>query len=450
MKDIKPMKRFGSMRHARLFIPAAIGLVTACASGSAAAPASPGSAPTPSTASSARSEANVVVNGMASQPTSLPPEQPAGDPRNYFGDPELYALLNHAPWTPEAAAALAAYEASKGSVFMDLVGDVAEDSSASIASRVNALNLIEQRKAFREFEAVRAALHAYDPRVRAIALQTAWGFWVAELKDGLKLVRDALDDPAPGIQAKILQLLGNEDVDLLRDFAKRPTVAPSVVPLVTGMIRAAEENGAALVPVDSTTGVLQRTSASGLSLTYTPTQKWGASGASIGTVEVRDAKGRIIPMPADIEVVGNVVPVFFSADGKYILYEAGRHIHVKNVSSGVDRDVGEGIAPRVRPFTDQFIFLVEDTTGRTDLRDHMKLRYEVRSLPFSLAATATTPIPAWSTLGALEATLAQDQHGNSSPVRWMRVEEHAGQFYLRGTNVLTFTLPNPFQAGAGS
>jgi hypothetical protein len=444
------MMRYNGMKHA-IFVIAAAAASSACARSTVTSTAVTPQGVTPGASVSRPASDKGTDNGqMLSQPSSLPPEQPAGDPRNYFGDPELYGLLNHAPWTPEAAAALAAYEERKGTIFLDLIGEVAEDSSASIAARANALKTIEDRKAFRQIFAVENALHAKDPRVRAIALSTAWSFWIAENKDGLKLVRDALDDPAPEIQAKVIQLIGDEDLALIRDFAQRPTIAPSVRPLVTGMIRTAEENGAALVPLDSATGVLQRTSTTGFTMRYTPRQKWGSWGASIGTVEVRDPKGKVIPINATLEVVGNVVPLFFSSDGKYIVYEADRHIHVRNVANGADRDVGVGIAPRLRPFTDQFIYLAEDSAGRVDMRDKVKMRYEVRALPLSVATTATTPVPAWTTLGALGAFVSFGQHGSYSPVRWMRLEEHAGSFYLRAEGIEAFTMPSPFGAGGGS
>jgi hypothetical protein len=40
--------------------------------------------------------------------------------------------------------------------------------------------------------------------------------------------------------------------------------------------------------------------------------------------------------------------------------------------------------------------------------------------------------------------------GNYSPVRWLRVREADGRFYLVGEDVDVFELPDPFAAAAGA
>ena len=370
-----------------------------------------------------------------------PVEAPAGNPANYFADPQLYQILGKATMDAAAKAALATYEDRKGGAFLDLISEVAEDSSASVAARANALNIIAERNAMQYLSVIRTALRASDPRVRAVALNAAVTFH-GKSPAATRVVAMALDDAAPEIQGKALQVLGSSDLELLRRFAARPNLAVSVKSVVTGMIQAAEESGAALVPVDSVSGVLERVSATGNSVRYTPTTKWSEWEASVGAVEIRNADGRLFPVRGTIEVVRNVVPVFFSSDGRYAVYEADRHIHVMDMASGAVRDIGPGIAPRVRPITEEFVYVVEDATARADLRDRMKARYEVRSVPF--AGTGSKP------LGGLGAFLVQGTNGNYSPVRWMRVEEKELVYYLRGAGIETFTLPNPFPGGSGS
>jgi hypothetical protein len=371
------------------------------------------------------------------------PEKPAGNPANYVGDPSLYQLLARTPLDAASTAALAEYEFVVGGVYADRLGEVAEDSSASVAARVNALTLIGQLASRRQFEPVRIALHAKDPRVRASALNAAEQMRRGSVTDAMVLIREALDDPAPEIQTKALQFIGDSDIGLLRDIVKSPTRSPVVRSVIKGLIEVAEDRGAPLVPVDSATGVLERTTAAGYIVHYTPSSRWDVWSASAGRVTLRTPQGRTIELPGTLEVVGNVIPLFFSADGKHIVYESDRHIHVRELATGTDRDVGPGIAPRLRPVTDQFIYVVEDTTGRAPMRDRTKVKYQIYSAPF----TGDAP-PA--VIGAAGGFLEQAKHGNYSPVRWMRVEETDGTFFLVAESLEMFALPSPFTGGSGS
>jgi hypothetical protein len=47
-------------------------------------------------------------------------------------------------------------------------------------------------------------------------------------------------------------------------------------------------------------------------------------------------------------------------------------------------------------------------------------------------------------LGMLSAAARMDRRGNFSPVRWMRVREFGGEFFLMGEGLATFPLPDPF------
>jgi hypothetical protein len=374
------------------------------------------------------------------------PTLPAGDPAAYFTDPRLYELLAHTPLDSAALSQLNGYEFEVGSVFIDRIGEVAEDSSASVAARVNALGIIAQRRAIRQLVPVAVALHARDPRVRAAALGTADALRNSGFGDATALIRIALNDSAPEIQLKALQFIGDDDVELLRRMTATPGRSPVVVDVVRNLIRVAEERGAPLEDPDSN-GILERTSTTGHSLRFVPTTRWPQWDAAAGHVTVHTAKGVTVEVPGLIEVVQNVVPVFFSMDGRYMVYEADRHIHVHDFLTGTQHDIGAGIAPRVRPITDEFVFLREDTTGRNVVRNRTSVRYDVFTQSFAAAAGEDPPEPA--KLGVMDARLRFDLHGMYSPVRWMRVHEYGGQFTLAAGDALdSFRLPDPFSSGS--
>ncbi len=396
---------------------------------------------------------STASNTTASQPSSAraadtrlaDPETPAGNPANYIGDARLYQILARTPLDSSALAALSEYEYQVGTIFMDRVGEVAEDSNASVAARVNALKLIGERMPARQYVAVKAALGARDPRVRASALAAANRMHTAGVKDAAILIRSALYDAAPEIQVKALQFVGVDDIDLLRRVAAVKSTSPEVAGVIREMIQVAEERGSPVQPVDTAKGLIERVSASGNSLRFVPTTQWKQWQAAVGRVTIRTAEGRRVELPGDIEMVRNVVPVFFSADGRYVVYETGRTIRVRDLVTDADRLIGEGVAPRVLPVTGEFIFVREDLKGRAVQRDRTRVRYNVYAMAFNAPADATPKM-----LGSANGFIQQGIHGNYSPVRWMRIEDRNGLFYLTGDTIEMFALPDAFTSGAGS
>jgi hypothetical protein len=47
-------------------------------------------------------------------------------------------------------------------------------------------------------------------------------------------------------------------------------------------------------------------------------------------------------------------------------------------------------------------------------------------------------------LGEIKASARNDVKGNYSPVRWTRIREQNGKFYLVGDRIADFELPSPF------
>ena len=327
-----------------------------------------------------------------------------------------------------------AYEYKVGSRFTDQVGEVVEDRAAPFVARVHALELIAVREMARLYGPVRAALHDPDPRVRATALATAHTLREAGYRSYTALLREALDDAAPEIQAKALQFVGDEDLASLRRIAASDRPA-TVLSVANGILRALEERGAPLLP--DAAGTLSRTTESGHTLRFVPTHSWDQWGAAVGRVTIRTADNRTIELPSDIEVVAGVVPVFFSADGRHVVYEAARRIHVMDLATGTSRDEGAGIAPRIRPFTDGFLFLRADPTGAVSERGTSRLSYNVLYAPFT---AGTQP----ETIGSVSVTMNQSERGNYSPARWMAVTETDGAFFLSVDDVVLMRLSSPF------
>jgi len=143
----------------------------------------------------------------------------------------------------------------------------------------------------------------------------------------------------------------------------------------------------------------------------------------------------------NVEVVAGVVPVFFSLDESAVVYEQDRHVFVRELGSGATRDLGPGIAPRPLPFTDDFVYLRLDPARSGELRERMRLSYDVLRASFHTAAEPAV-------LGQLGAFAEMGQHGNYSPARWLQVVEKDGQYTLEAVGADTFRLPDPFHTGS--
>jgi hypothetical protein len=378
----------------------------------------------------------VIAGGCAARSPAAAPE-PVSDPSTWSGDVQLYHLLDDYPLTPTQQDSLTLYLQSHSVNANELLVEAVRDTMAPPTVRANALMTLAERKATAKFPAFRAALDDPDPRVRATAVAAMREFVGTHGDQAMRLARSALQDPDPTVQAQALQLVGEQDVDLLRAYVKRAPNA-ELRAVANDLIAVAEQRGAPLV-MDSATGVLRRTTAHGYALTFTPTKRWPSWQAAVGDVIIAQGNREIARL-SGIESVANVVPVFLSPTGSHIVFERNREIVVRNLATGAERTVGAGIAPRVLPFTDTFIFLRETPDSQTELRQETRASYVVLREPFE----RTQPDAAPTAIGATQATLSPGRHGNYSPARWMRVRESAGTFQLHADGLEKFDLPNPF------
>jgi hypothetical protein len=285
-----------------------------------------------------------------------------------------------------------------------------------------------------ELETYYDGARARDDRVRAAALVALKPF-APRWSNSILLIRRALNDSSTLVQAKALELLGAEHIDELRAYQVRTRHA-DLRKIADDLIGTAEERGAPLVP--DSAGRIMRTSLAGPTLVFAPTKRWPNWDMALGQLTVSLPGQTAVRISDSVEVVRNVVPAFVSADGQYLVYEAGRRIHVRNLGSGADRVVARGSAPRLVPFTESFVYLQEQ--GPDKPRKQNAIGYDVVMAP--LAGGSST------VLGSVSMPVAHEQHGRASPARWMSVREVQGKFQLVGAGFEPFALPDPFAATA--
>ena len=365
--------------------------------------------------------------------------EPASDPATWSGDARLYQILLPYPMTDVQRDSLRAYIAEHPISATELIAEAALDTAAPSSVRVNALFLLAERRADTHMHVFRAALDAEDVRVRASAVAAMRELVETHPREAHRIARAALSDSATEVQAQALQVLGDTDIDLLREYVERAT-HPELRLVAEGLVQLAEQRGAPL-RTDTTTGRLWRVTPSGWRIEFIPDRSWPEWNAAVGMVELSrpDAESHLLH---SVEAVAGVVPVFLSPDGRQAVYERNRLIVVRSLEDGAERIVGRGIAPRVRPFTTSFVYLREIPGSAVEEREKTKLSYEVYTMPFDAPARVRPTV-----IDTVTATVSFGVNGSYSPVRWMKVEERGGTFYLTAPGMDIVTLPDPFDQG---
>ncbi len=380
----------------------------------------------------------VVVSacGARTSADSAPPAPaPLPDSVVWNEDPELAPLLRRAAFGPDQmnAAVRVAAEIGPQTLAQRLAG-IAEDTTAPAVVRINALNLLAQRKAVTELFAFSTALRAREERVRMAAVSGIREFLPLAPTTALSILELALRDPNLRIQARALEMLSDRDADILRAFLARATNA-ELRGVALDLLRTAEERGAPLAVKDSA-GTLERTTATGFTITFRPTQRWPEWDAAVGELFITvPGRGQAVRVASQVEVVANVVPAFVTPDSM-LVYEANREIRVRSLRDQADRKLADGVAPRVLPFTNDVIYFRELKDAGLKTPADIPFRYQVlRVSPAGGQATA---------IGELKTTARNLVKGNYSPVRWARVREVDGRFYVTGDAITDFELPSPF------
>lgn len=317
--------------------------------------------------------------------------------------------------------------------FTDRLGGIVEDTTAPWLVRLNAIRVLENRRAVNEIAAFGVAMRSSDERVRIASVAAMREFTGMNSSGARQILERGLNDPSPRVQTAALQVLADSDVPLLRSYLTR-TKNVELRTIAIDLIRAAEERGTPLVPVDAN-GTLERMTATGAKVTFKPTRRFENWGAAVGDLMVTLPKGKPVTVATGIEAVGNVVPAFFTSDGNSLAYEVNREIHARNLTTGADIKLADGIAPRILPFTNDVVYFAEARDKRVQTSHGFGLRYDVYRVP----AAGGTP----AAIGQVGTSMKNDVHGNYSPTRWSRIEEQDGDFYLAGDGI-TLKLPSPF------
>lgn len=356
-------------------------------------------------------------------------------PVTYDADPDVGIILTQKELTPEVLAAAERVELRIGPMtFAERLGTAAEDTAAHWLVRLNALRLLADRGAIGELPAFTNAMKSRDERVRLAAVSGMREYMSVRAPAAIQILGIALKDSSPRVVTAALQVLADREVGLLRELNTRTTNG-EIRKITTDLIRVAEERGAALVAAD-TAGTLRRTTATGTTVTFRPTKRYPDWDAAVGDVTVALPGGKPVALASGVEVVGSVVPVFITTDGKTAVYEIDRAIHARNLETGETRKLADGIAPRLLPFTNDVIYFVEDVKRRSMTANSVGHRYEIRQIPVAGGEAKS--------VGEVGANSQNAVKGNYSPLRWSRIEEQEGAFYLVGETIAPVRLPSPF------
>jgi hypothetical protein len=302
--------------------------------------------------------------------------------------------------------------------------------------RYNAVLLLGERNPFDYLGTIRIALGAPDMRIRSTAAVALRAVLEVEPERALPLLERALQDSHPNVRGKALETLADYDAGVLRQYVERET-QPELRTIGEALIRVAEQRGAPWAAGED--GTLSRATDGGVRLVFRPERRWPTWDAAVGVLTVERPGAAPLRVADGVEAVGGVVPAFVSPDEAHLIYEAGRTIQVLTLATGDTRTVAPGVAPRPLPFSSDFVFL-RPAPVQGDGAAAAALRYDV-----FLAGPAHAEL---RLLGDLTARPRMDVRGNYSPVRWMRVREARGDFYLVGEDVDVFELPDPFAAAA--
>jgi hypothetical protein len=313
---------------------------------------------------------------------------------------------------------------------------LATDGSVDENVRANAITLLADRRSGYAVPVLRRlVLTSNADGVRAASV-TGLQRFTADSPQVRTTLRAALGDPSPRVRLGALQGLDVEDADAVRLLLPREDDAQVRV-VARQLLALYEARGAPLARDER--GTFRTAGADTVArIVFNPVRADPEAGVYQGALWV-ETGGQLLPLAQDVEVVDGVVPAFFDATRAAVVYEAGRQVYVRDLRSGQTRAVGPGIAPRVIPFSDRFVYVREAPVPRRGAGGAASVDYTV----YAASVWGGAPQP----LGTLSATLDPSVFRGASPVRRMVVGETREGFVLRGPGVTPFALPGPFEPG---
>jgi hypothetical protein len=316
--------------------------------------------------------------------------------------------------------------------------EISLDRRTRITAREDALLLLADRRSPSALPTLRTALQNANERLRSAAV-IGLKQLAADSEPALELIRFAAEDPSRRVRLSAIQSLDIRDVETIRRVLERET-DPGVREVAFQLVSLAEARGAALTR-DARGALRTATSVTEPQIVFRPSRMDSVARVSVGDLRIELPDGPDIPISSTAQVVANVVPAFFSPDRSLVVAEAEGEIRVYHIASRTVRSVGRGIAPRLIPFSNEFVFLREESS----LLDPMT---EVRTIDYSVFRSSFT-MPAIERVGGLVAVAQSSLNGGASPVRWMVVAEAGEGFVLSGQNFAPFPLPRPVPSPPG-
>jgi hypothetical protein len=311
---------------------------------------------------------------------------------------------------------------------------IAESPTVKPEVRGNALILLADRQSTMALPALqRALLYSENDRVRAAGV-LGLNRLSSTSEIAMDLIRRAATtDRSRLVRLNALQSLDSRDVETMRAVLGRESDA-EVRLVAIQLISLAESRGAPLAA--DRRGAL-RNASGGMEpqIVFRPALVDSLTEVEYGDLRVELPDGRDIPLAPSAQVVRRVVPAFFSHDRAAVVYEHSGEIRIVDVATRQVRTVGTGFAPRLIPFTHQFVYFRERPGARVETTAGTEIVYEVMRSGFGAVQSEL--------IGELAARARPDLHGGEAPVRWMVVGESPDGFVLRGEGVDTFPLPTP-------
>jgi hypothetical protein len=305
---------------------------------------------------------------------------------------------------------------------------LARDRAVNAVVRANALILLAERRAPGAFAALERALRSDQPyRLRAAAVLGLQRLTTVTA-DAMRLIRGALADPHRTVRLNALTALDVTDVHTIRAMLARER-DPEVREVAMQLVAIAEARGA---PLAADRRGAFRTTGSGLDpqIVFRPGPTDPATGLSVGDLRVELPGVLDVPLTDRAVALDGVVPAFFSSDHARVVFEDEGQIRVIDIPTRNIRAVGQGIAPRVIPFSDHFVFLREGTRGAQS----PEVRYAVFRANFAGGAPEE--------IGQVTATVPAGSPAGFSPVRRMVVAETLDGSVLRAEGMGSFLLPS--------
>ena len=372
----------------------------------------------------------VVLLGLTALAACSGRSHDAAPPTPFYR--EVRGILDSSQPSPEYLRGRSRLEAMGPELDSILFG-LATDSSASVASRANALVLLADRQSPAALDLFRSVLLTEDEELlrsaAVVGLQRFAGSEAAQ-----EAIRVAVKDPSRRVRLNALQALNVQDTWTIRALLASEKDS-EVRKVATQLLALAESRGAPLTP--DATGVYRTTALDDEPrIVLRPSERDAVGEVATGTLSIEFPDGRDLVLAKGVEVIGDVLPAFFSPDGTAVVFEVARGIRVYDIRRNETRFVGAGIAPRPLPFTESFVFLREIANAAGDTLGAAVQRYRVLSAPFAGGEPTS--------LGELSA-LVRSVGDSRYPVQTLVVGEVSEGFVLRSEGISTFLLPNPFE-----